>query len=432
MAENDFLGSFAQENVLFSTRVVRTSVVGDNYYKVMVFVENSRFVNASEAAWTKVPGSSTAKALTVTSADYADNTKGLLKSWLYDLFCSGFTGDCILVACGDVEADTSYEQVVSPTGNPKAQGYYVTTDNVTYTLTEDTEVQVGTTYYTKKETAKPATFIASMKEAYSIVKAYAYHKTVCAGSDNSLNPEIAVALAELCADDKGLLSSAPLYPYSTSTPEDTDSDALYKALAEADVDAFMSAHQDVTRNASLVSLGIALANYNGSGTPVGSGMEMFATGMLTSSGPSGTGLAKGIRDILANKNIQTWKPVGDNTGNVAAFGALTIKGDTYSATWVLSYITYMVKVKVAQLLTEGEFLKNASNYSRILNVMTDELSKFGDGGSGRLTGINITAPGFGGLPEAAGDEIVVPNAWSATYVSNLRKVTITGTLYIGA
>ncbi len=430
MAENDFLGSFAQENVLFSTRVVRTSVVGDNYYKVMVFVENSRFVNASEAAWTKVPGSSTAKALTVTSADYADNTKGLLKSWLYDLFCSGFTGDCILVACGDVEADVTYEQVTNPTGNPKAQGYYVTADNVTYTLSEDTEVQGGTTYYTKKETAKPASFITSMKEAYSLVKAYAYHKTVCAGSDDFLNPEVAVALAEMCADDKGLLSSAPLYPYSTSTPEDTDSDALYKALSEADVDAFMSAHQDTTRNASLVSLGIALANYNGSGTPVGSGMEMFATGMITSSGPSGTGLAKGIRDMLANKNIQTWKPVGDNTGNVAAFGALTIKGDTYSATWILSYITYMIKVRVAQMMTEGEFLKNARNYGRIVSVMNNILSLFVS--SGRLEDLNVTAPAFADLPESSGDEIVVPNAWSATYISNVRKVTITGTLYIGA
>lgn len=432
MAENDFLGSFAQENVLFSTRVVRVAAVGDNYYKAMIFVENSRFVDASEAAWTKVPGSAKAKALTVTSADYAENTKGLLKSWLYDLFCSGFTGDCILVACGDVEVNATYEQVTGPTGSPKAQGYYTTTDNVTYTLSTDETVQPGTTYYTKKETANPASYVEGMTEAYGLMKAYAYHKTVCAGGENALNPEIAVALAKLCADDKGLLSSAPLFPFTTATPEDPESDLLYKALVGADADAFMSAHQDASRNASLVSLGLALANYNGSGTPVGSGMEMFATGMITSSGPSGTGLVKGIRDILANKNIQTWKPVGDNTGSVAAFGATTIKADTYSATWILAYITYMVKVKVAQLLTEGEFLKNAGNYARILDVMVAMLSKFGDGGSGRLTNINITAPGFGGLPESSGDEIVVPNAWNATYVSNLRKVTITGTLYIGA
>lgn len=432
MAENDFLGSFAQENVLFSTQVVRTSVVGDNFYKVMVFVENSRFVDASEAAWLKVPGSNSIKALTVTSADYAENTSGLLKSWLYDLFCSGFTGDCILVACGDVTVTTTYDAVTNPSGSPKEQGWYVTTDNVTYILTEDETVQTGTTYYVKKETAEPDTFIASMKEAYDLMKAYAYHKTVCAGGTDSLNPEIAVALADMCSADKGLLSSAPLYPFSTTTPETPESDPLYKALTTEGKDAFMSAHQDASRNAALVSLGIALASYNGSGTPVGNGLEMVATGMITSSGPSGTGLAKGIRDALANKNVQTWKPVGDNTGNVAAYGALTINGDTYSATWILSYITYMVKVQVAQLLTSGEFLKNTGNYSKILDVMTSVISKFGDTGAGRLTSINITAPSFGGLPESSGDEIVVPNAWSATYVSNLRKVTITGTLYIGA
>lgn len=430
MAENDFLGSFAQENVLFSTRVVRTAAVGDIYYKVMIFVENSRFVDASEAAWAKVPGSAKAKALTVTSADYAEHTKGLLKSWLYDLFCSGFTGDCILVACGDVEANVTYEKVTSPTGSPKAQGYYTTADNVTYTLSTDETVQAGTTYYTKKETANPASYIEGMTEAYGLMRAYAYHKTVCAGGENALNPEIAVALAKLCADDKGLLSSAPLFPFTTDTPEDPESDLLYKALVDADVDAFMSAHQDASRNASLVSLGLALANYNGSGTPVGSGMEMFATGMITSSGPSGTGLVKGIRDTLANKNIQTWKPVGNNTGNVAAFGATTIKADTYSATWILAYVTYVIKVKVAQLMTEGEFLKNARNYGRIISVMNNTLSLFVS--SGRLEDLNVTAPAFADLPESSGDEIVVPNAWSATYISNARRVTITGTLYIGA
>lgn len=431
MADNDFLGSYAQENVLFNTRVVRTSVVGDNFYKVMIFTENSRFVDASESNWTKVPGSTAAKALTVTAADYAEYTKGLLKSWLYDLFCSGFTGDCIIVACGDVTTNTSYEQVTVPTGNPSLQGYYEESGGV-YTLSTDTSVESSKTYYTAKETADTTSYVEGMTAAYNLVKAYAYHKTVCAGGASSLNPEIALAFAKLCADDKGLLSSAPLYPYSTATPETPDSDPIYKALNTAKVDAFMSAHQDITRNASLVSLGIALASYNGSGTPVGNNMEMTATSMLTSSGPSGAGLAKGIRDMLAGINIQTWKPVGDNTGNVAAFGALTLNGDTYSATWIVAYVTYMVKVRVAQMLTEGNFLKNSRNYTRIINTLVSQLGAFNASGSGRLSDILITAPAYGQLPEAAGDEIVVPNAWEATYVSNLRKVTITGTLYIGA
>ena len=430
MDNNDFLGSYAQENVAFTTRVIRTATVGDNFYKVMMFVENSRFVEASSAGWVQVPGSSTLKALTVTASDYAEYTTGLLRSWLYDLFCSGFSGDCILIACGDVTSNDVYTPVSNPQGNPQEQGWYVSDGGSGYIPAVDTDVKGGTTYYIKSTTYDTAAFVAGMTDAYNLLKAYAYHKTVCAGSDEEVNPTVAVELAKLCAGDKGLLSSAPLLPFTTATPEEPTSDKLYNALKEASTDAFMSAHQDTTRNAALVSLGIALATYNGSGTPVGNNMEMTATSMLTSSGPAGQQLSRSTRDMLASLNIQTWKPVGDNTGNVAAYGASTLLGDTYGATWIVAYITYMIKVRVAQMLTEGNFLKNATNYGRIIGVMNGILSLFAD--SGRLENIITKAPAFVNLPESSGDEIVVPDAWEATYISNVRKVTITGTLYIGA
>lgn len=430
MDNNDFLGSYAQENVAFTTQVIRTATVGDNFYKVMMFVENSRFVEASSAEWVQVPGSSALKALTVTASDYAEYTTGLLRSWLYDLFCSGFAGDCILIACGDITSNDVYTPVSNPQGNPQAQGWYVSDGGSGYTPATDTDVKGGTTYYIKSTTYDTAAFVAGMTDAYNLLKAYAYHKTVCAGSDEEVNPTVAVELAKLCAGDKGLLSSAPLLPFTTATPEEPTSDKLYNALKEASTDAFMSAHQDTTRNAALVSLGIALATYNGSGTPVGNNMEMTATSMLTSSGPAGQQLSRSTRDMLASLNIQTWKPVGDNTGNVAAYGATTLLGDTYGATWIVAYITYMIKVRVAQMLTEGNFLKNATNYGRIIGVMNGILSLFAD--SGRLENIITKAPAFVNLPESSGDEIVVPDAWEATYISNVRKVTITGTLYIGA
>ena len=84
MDTNDFLGSFAQENVSFTTRVVKTAVVGDNFWKCMIFVENDRFVTAADSVWTAVPGSSTIKALSVSADDYAEYTTGLLQSGLYD------------------------------------------------------------------------------------------------------------------------------------------------------------------------------------------------------------------------------------------------------------------------------------------------------------------------------------------------------------
>ena len=387
MDPNDFLGSFAQENVSFITKVVRTAVVGDNFWKVMIFVENNRFVNSDTEAWIGVPGSSTLKALTVTVDDYAEHTSGLLRSWLYDLFCTGFNGDCILVACGA-------------------------------SITDDS-----------------ASFITNMEAAYDLLKAYAYHKTccVCEGEGNeqvAISTSVAIALATKCAGDKGLLSSAPYFPYTTATPTATDSDALYTAIKNSGKDAFFAAHQDVTRNAALYSLGLAMSTFNGSGTCVGNSFDMTKSQMITSSGPQGTSLSKAVRAVLRGLNIQTFKPVGNNTGSVAAIGASTINGDVAQATWIVAYVTYMTKVAVAELITESNFLKNAANYTRILNVMSSFLVKFGPSGSGRLTDLAITAPAFGTIT-SKGDEMIIPDAWTARYVDQVRDVQITGTLYIG-
>lgn len=384
MDTNDFLGSFAQENVAFTTQIIRPVSVGDNYWKVMVFVENDRFVDSSTDAWVSVPGSSTLKALTVNAGDYASSTSGLLRSWLYDLFANGFTGDCILVACANKPGED---------GNNDA-------------------------------------FITAMGDAYELLKAYAYHKTVCAGGDDAIAGDIAAALAKLCAADKGLLSSAPYYPYSTATPAQPDSDTIYSAVKASGFDAFFAAHQDKTRNAALYSLGLAMATVNGSGTCVGNSFDMIKSANITSSGPSGTNLPKTARDSLKGINIQFFKPVGDNTGNVAATGAQTINGDVIQATWILAYVTYMTKVKVAQLLTTPNFLKNSTNYTRILNIMSEQLTKFGSSGSGRLKNLQITAPAFGTVASKA-DVIIIPEAWSASYVDQVREVQITGTLYIG-
>lgn len=436
MDTNDFLGSVAQEDVAFTTRIVRTSQVGDNFWKVMIFVESDRFVDASAAGWALIPGSSTIKALTVTANDYAEHTTGVLRSWLYDLFCNGFSGDCILVACA-----------------PHSTGdtvYVYSTDGINFftdaEMSIPAEIPAGVTptatgvtnQYSYQTDPSAADFNQAMETAYLKLKAYAYHKTACAAptlpldtSDFAVDTTVAVKIAELCALDKGLLSSAPYFPFSTSTPEDLDSDPLYAALKNNDKDAFMSAHQDKTRNAALYSLGLAMSILNGSGTCVGTSLDMIKSTSITASGPEGQNLDKPIRDILFAANIQTFKPVGDNSGNVAAKGASTLNGDVVQATWIVAYVTYMTKVQIAQKITSPNYLKNASNYKQLLGLLSNQLKRFGEEGSGRLKNLQITAPGFGGLPAAAGDEIIIPNAWRANYVDQVRKVQITGTLYIG-
>lgn len=380
MDTNDYLGSFAQENVSFATQVIRSVAVGDNYWKVMIFVEDDHYVDASTDDWTLVPGSDTIKGLTVTAEDYALYTNGLLRAWLYDLFVSGFTGDCILIACGE---------------------------------------SVGTAE--EKRTA----FIAKMTEAYNLLKPYAYHKTVCVAQDegNVIDTAIAVSLSTLCADDTNLLSSVPYFPVHSAVPND---DALYSALKTAGRDAFMGWHSDNTRNAALFSLGIALSHFNGSGTPVGEQFDYIATSNITAS-QGGVNPTKGTKTLMENAKVQYYKTVGDNSGSVAAVGYQSINGVVIAAQWIICYVAYMVKVYVAKLMTSRGFFKNAAAYSSILTVLNTYLQKFGD--SGRLTNIKNTAPAYGTIPMGA-DEIVIPNAWEATYVDIVRKVTITGSLYI--
>lgn len=436
MDTNDFLGSVAQEDVAFTTRVVKTTQIGDNFWKGMIFCESDRFVDASAVGWTLVPGSSTIKALSVTADDFADHTSGVLRSWLYDLFCNGFTGDCILVACAP---HSSGDTVIVYSAN--GVDFFIDVEmSIPATIPEGvTPIATGVeNQYSYQTAATSDDFIAKMEEAYSLLKAYAYHKTVCAaptlalGTDAFvLDANVATSFAKLCANDKGLLSSAPYYPFTTITPESPDSDILYAALKNADADAFMSAHQDTTRNGALYSLGLAMSTLNGSGTCVGNSMDMIKSAMITSSGPEGSNLPKSVRDQLRNINVQTFKPIGNNTGEVAAKGASTLKGDVVQATWIVAYITYMTKIAVAELITTPNFLKNESNYSRILGLLRNYIILFGDSGSGRLKNIVFTAPSFDNLPKAAQDVIIIPDAWSAKYIDQVREVQITGSLYIG-
>jgi hypothetical protein len=60
-------------------------------------------------------------------------------------------------------------------------------------------------------------------------------------------------------------------------------------------------------------------------------------------------------------------------------------------------------------------------------ILTDQVRPFLQ--FGRLDGFVITAPPFSQLPES-GDQIEVPNAWEATYIDEVREVTVYGTLYL--
>lgn len=456
-SRNDFIGSFADENVEFNVRVVKNVTLGENYWKVMIFLENDRYIDASSELWQEVPGGNGIKAAAVNANDFAEFMKdpaNTLSVWLADLFSNGFSGDCILVACGNT-IDTSaitdlglLAYVATKADLPTEVGETGITEGSKYGVTADKDNGGKGTYYvaTVDDTAvtwtfggvlpSQSNFIIDLETAYNLMKAYAYHKTILAGEiDGVLNDDIALKLAQLCKNDYKLLSGAPYYPFTTPTPATPSSDPIYvKIMGDTNkADAFMCASQLAGHNGALVSLGIALGYYNGSGTPVGNSIDMTSTDTFIPSGPDGADLGVGVKTVLDTANVQYFKYVGDGTNeNVAAQGGKTIRGDVMQAIWIVSYISYMVKCNVAKLITGvHNFLKDGLGYSRIIETMRGEVAKFGPSGSRRLENILITAPAFNDLPSADGDTIVVPDAWSAWYVDQVRHVKINGTLYIG-
>lgn len=393
MDTNDFIGSVAQEDVVFITSTTTTSVAGANMSRLMIFIENTRFV-ADETAFIAAETGSTIKVATVTADTYSTVTKGLLKSWLYDFYANGCTQKVYLVACVDDIATTPAD-------------------------------------YTTVKT--------SLDAAYTLLKPYAYHKTLCicegavadGTDDSSLSTTLAVQLAKDCADDKQLLSSAPYYPFITTTPATISSDTLYAALIAAKADAFMTAYQDNSRNASLYSLGLTMSTVNSSGTVVANDIDFWASSYIASSGADGATLPYSTREnILKPAYICFFKPVGDNSGNVVAVGEQTILGSYIQADWCVAYITYMSKITIATYITQPNIRRTATTYQTILTILKTQLSLFGPSGSNRLSSVLITAPSYGDLPSSDADAFIITNAWTATYQARLHKVTVYGELEI--
>ena len=396
----DFLGSVAQEDVSFITQITRTSRPGDNFHKLLVFIEGTvtlgaisvgRFIQLPSAFVPLRVGSNIFVA-EVNKDDYADVTKGLLKSWLADFFYSQHAHSAYLVVYGEALGDTPLPADVTA-------------------AEEDLEA------------------------AYEEVKGFAYHKTVCAGAASAVLPDLAVKLAQLCVQDKDLLSGAPYYPMAADDASLFAADPIYAALkaASADfstADAFMSAYHDGTRNGALFSLGLAFSQINSTGTPIGNNIDFWATDGIASSGPDGSNLSKDTRILLKTANIAFFKPVGDGTDQVVSIGVKTLAGRVMQAHWIVNYINYMCKVLTAAYITKPNMMRDASTYAGIINIMTSQINKFGTDGSNRLRNIVISAPSFINLPPADNDEIIIPKAWSAEYNDQVHKVQVYGNLII--
>ena len=388
---DDFLGSVAQEDVQFVTEIVKTVNPGDNYKHLIVYTDDSQIASgASLAAVKNLVGTKVADFAEVTADNYKSIVTGELAVWLTDYFSAGGNESVFVV-----------------------------------------NVQNGEAGYAK----------AQLEAAFAVTHQWAYFKSICIEDADvadmfHLDPDAATDLAELCSTDT-LLSAAPLYPMSMPVTGGQFTDTAYAAVKAAGFDATWVYHLPalqsdgvtyVVHNGAMIALGLALSVPNGSGVYAGNSFDMVETTAITASGIDGGPLDPTVQSILKNANINYFKFVGDTTGGVDLRGGMTMKGNVISAFWIRDYCNYYNKVKVANYMSRRNIVKSATTYDVILSILTTTVFRFVN--SGRLTGFTLTAPAYADLPPAARDEIVVPNAWYATYQDDIRTVKVYGTLYI--
>lgn len=365
-----FKGSIAQENVQFPIETVIEPMAGENYSRAVIFMPLSK-------AETYLPGVESAAAgdlVVINSANFGTVTGGLLKTWMVPFFAA-------------------------------AQA-----------------AEVGVAIFDDGEDA-----IKTLAVVYEAKKYYGYFKfgITDAGNYN----ELQVELCNLCAADT-LYSR--LWIGTSDTNVLTKTSSLVTALAAASGAYRMIYNPDSTINAALAQLGKSLSVANKTGTPVGNSVDMVGFNTIGASGADDeegnpTNLTPTQKAALDDQKIGYNTYVGDGTENIVTEGSLYSNGDSVGAEWVKAYITYMCKVKTANMMTRINKFRNNETYQAILLILSDQVSQFV--AMGRLDGFKITAPVFADLPKS-GDTITIPEAWQADYIDNTRAVTVYGTLYI--
>lgn len=374
---NDFPGSIAQNNITFSISTSVSSVVGGNYYTPMIYIGSGTNATANI-----VTPPSAGSYITVNASNFSTLTKGTLLTWLTSFYATGNTVTSILVVVYD----------------------------------STTALSVGLT------------------AAYQATKALGYHKFIF---ESGTTDATKIYFGGLCAADT-LLSqfwSGTSENGALSSPMTTGL-AYNLANNSTPIDCRIVYSAQSGIDAALTSLGLALANYNSTGTPVGNRVDYNRTNAVYASGTTGgtdnTNVsATGMANLKTN-NVAFYETVGNNTGYVATVGDMTLLGKYAGAEWFKAYFQYVNQVNCAQYLTDGTNpkYKNNSTYQGILGMVKSNAQPFVE--LGILSNFAVTTATFAQLPATAGDTITIPNAWSAYFNRGVSYVTVQGTLYITA
>lgn len=366
---NDYQGSIAQENVVFSTEITLSTSPGDNMYKLAVYIP------LAEAA--------------TLLASTAGIVAGSVLSTNGNSFSTLVIGDLL-----DILTAFYTEQ-------KNQTAYIIVFDN----------------------DATPAG--PTLSDVYTDMKSFAYWVTM-----SSTTVADWVALANLQKTNSDL--TAPVL-IDTDTYSMADTTSVFYAFASAKLDSWMAYDPDVSKHPIVYQLGRSLSFTNLSGTPVGNSMDFVVCTGISTPGVDGANLDPTEKSALEALNINYFNTIGNGTGSVALIGGKSLNSKVMAAEWIVAYCNFVNRIKVAEIITAMNAFRNAATYFKILQTLKTTVGLFTDTtGMGRLTAFKIIAPAFNKLPAVGGDNITVPNAWEATYVDNIRKVDVQGNLIIAA
>lgn len=400
---NDFNGSVAQQDVSISTDVVRTATVGGNFYENVLYVTD-RFSSF---------GGDTPVYPVVKKSNYAD----VLDNYAY------LSGAEKKIVKGNLESLFAYGADVkvyiipsTELANYKLYGYFTYLD-----LEWNTTNASETDYALSTEAGTTITNVKSaLDKAFTSVLI-----------DMPVDPVNAKGSSTATtAGTLGLITAYTMDATVFARP------AMVTGTATAN-NAFVDANGDsIGYSPCLYQLGKTLSTSNESGVPVGNSFDMTAVDFQNVMPTSDTntevlmGASVTFSDFFESVSINYFKPVGNGTMQLTNFGGWTILHNCTTADWIVAYLNFMNRVACATIITSGRALKNARTYGELIDAVMINIA--GQVRNERIIDFKMTAPSFNELPKTNGHTISIPNAWEGTYVDNVRKVKISGTLTVSA
>lgn len=134
-------------------------------------------------------------------------------------------------------------------------------------------------------------------------------------------------------------------------------------------------------------------------------------------------------DVLGAKGVAYLQTISDNSlENCRLTYARTLDGVSLNAKMIAKWVDYRSAMECANLITDkgtlaDPVLTNNEAYMRIQSIVGNNLARFTD--TKRLYNVKLTFPSFA-TAKVGLNALEAASAWSALYVDDLDKVTVTG------